>query len=104
MIGDDFDFSSMSGSGDSGVRVDISHHAAKQWRDRVPDRLHGKYPLNTRTWKQAELVMAPSADCDEARLVAIRGERDMLLCAHHHPDATVVATALYADHDRLRRL
>lgn len=95
---DDFDF-----TGGDNVPVRISAHARDQWRDRMPGYLLSTYPLDESTWEHADVVIAPEADCDEARLVVVPEARDMLLCGKHEPDRTVVATVLYADHGRLRR-
>ena len=97
MVFDDFDFS----GGDTPVR--ITQHAQNQWRARVGDRTGMMYPFTEQTWRDAEFVIAPDADCDEARVAHLNGKRDMLLCGHHRPHETVVATVLYADEDRLYR-
>lgn len=91
------------GIGNGGLPIEITIHARQRWRERLPDWALKHYPLNPRTWDEAVVVIAPTADCDETRLVEIIGaERDMILCAKHHPDKTVVVTVMYADYDRLR--
>jgi len=92
----DFDFGNLT-------PVRITNHARDQWRSRLKQSALYGHPLNENTWYEAEVVSAPSADCDEQRLYQMRGHRDMLLCGKYHPDYTSVVTVLYADYDRLSR-
>lgn len=92
----EFDFS-------NSTPVRVTNHAYQQWNSRVDQSTRYAHPLNENTWYEAEVVRAPSADCDEQRLYQIRGHRDMLLCGHYYPNYTSLVTVLYADYDRLSR-
>lgn len=93
----DFDFG-------NSTPVRITRHARDQWKSRLSRSALMGHQLNENTWYEAEIVNAPSADCDEQRLYTIRGHRDMLLCGKYHPNETAVVTVLYADYDRLSRI